>query len=182
MASGDSDPSTALEIRRAGPADARAFAAIGVMGWQAAYRSIMPGPFLDSLSVETHERAWLDRLQTVSDGAPAWIAACDGQPLGFLCGGPTRDDDAPPSSAEVYGLYVLPDAWRQGVGRALLETALAHWRDRGLQTALLWVFEANDAARRFYEAQGWQADGARQEVDLGGFASPEVRYRRAIGR
>jgi GNAT superfamily N-acetyltransferase len=182
VASGDSGPSTALEIRRAGPADARAFAVIGVKGWQAAYRSIMPGPFLDSLSIEARERAWLDRLQSTSDATPAWIAAREGRPLGFLSGGPPRDEDAPRSSAEVYGLYVLPDAWRQGVGRALLETALAHWRGRGLRTALLWVFEANDAGRRFYEALGWQADGARQEVDLDGFASPEVRYRRAVGR
>jgi ribosomal protein S18 acetylase RimI-like enzyme len=182
VASADSDRSVTPAIRRADPTDARALAAIGVMGWQTAYRSIMPGPFLDSLSVETRERAWLDRLQAASDAAPAWIATRDGQPLGFLCGGPPRDEDAPPSSAEVYGLYVLPDVGRSGVGRALLETALEHWRRRGIETALLWVFEANAAARRFYEALGWQADGARQEVDLGGFAPPEVRYRRAIGR
>jgi ribosomal protein S18 acetylase RimI-like enzyme len=170
-----------MEIRRAGPADARAFAVIGVRGWQTAYRGIMPDEFLDGLSIEAREQAWLARLEAASDEAPAWIASRQGQALGFLCGGPPRDD-APPSSVEVYGLYVLPEAWRLGVGRALLDTALAYWQGRGLETALLWVLEANQAARGFYEALGWTPDGGRQEADLGGFAPPEVRYRRAIGR
>jgi ribosomal protein S18 acetylase RimI-like enzyme len=174
-------PVSGTELRRAGPADAHAFAVIGVRGWQAAYRGIMPAEFLDTLSVEAREQAWLDRLETASNEAPAWLALRQGQALGFLCGGPPRDDDAPFSSVEVYGLYVLPEAWRGGVGRELLQTALAYWRDCGFETATLWVLEANAAARRFYEALGWQADGARQEVDLGGFAPPEVRYRMALG-
>jgi GNAT superfamily N-acetyltransferase len=176
MADRDGTASTVV-VRRAGPGDARAFAVIGVRGWQAAYRGIMPDAFLDALSVEARERAWLERLTAATDEAPAWLASRDGRPVGFLCGGPSRDDDPVPSSVEVYALYVLPEAWRGGVGRALLGAALAFWRGLEIPTATLWVLEANAAARGFYEAQGWKTDGARQEADLGGFAPAEVRYR-----
>jgi ribosomal protein S18 acetylase RimI-like enzyme len=171
-----------MEIRRAGPADARAFAEISVRGWQTAYRGIMPDDFLDGLSVDAREAAWRTRLETATDEAPAWIACRAGRAVGFLCGGPPRDEDAPSFAAEVYALYVLPEAWRGGVGRALLEASQEHWRETGLATATLWVLEANERARRFYEALGWRTDGGRQEVDLGGFAPAEVRYRRSLAR
>jgi hypothetical protein len=39
----------------------------------------------------------------------------------------------------------------------------------------------NDRARRFYEALGWQADGAvRTDTQLTGTAVHEVRYRTAL--
>jgi GNAT superfamily N-acetyltransferase len=84
----------------------------------------------------------------------------------------------PPPAAEVYAIYVLPDFWREGAGRALLATAVDHWQARGATTLVLWVLEANARGRAFYEAMGWQPDGGRQSIDLGGFATTEIRYRR----
>ena len=39
---------------------------------------------------------------------------------------------------------------------------MEHWQGNGAQTLVLWVFEANERARSFYEAMGWQPDGGRQ--------------------
>jgi hypothetical protein len=42
----------------------------------------------------------------------------------------------------------------------------------------LWVLEANDRARRFYEIAGFLPDGSRKPADLpGGVRLPELRYR-----
>jgi GNAT superfamily N-acetyltransferase len=78
---------------------------------------------------------------------------------------------------EIYAIYVMPEAWRSGVGGALLSTAVDHWRESGVTALVLWVLEANSAGRAFYEAMGWQPDGIRQLIDLGGFTVAEVRYR-----
>ena len=168
----------ALRIRRAGIPDARAIAEIVVAGWQSAYRGLVPDGFLDSLSVAGRETAWREMLARDSEGGlPAWLAQRDGRPVGFVSSGPPRDEDVPLSTAEVHAIYVLPEAWRGGVGRALLETATGHWRARGSGTLVLWVLEDNDRARRFYEAMGWQPDGGRQVLEIAGAKLYEIRYR-----
>jgi hypothetical protein len=45
----------------------------------------------------------------------------------------------------------------------------------GAAAASLWVVEANARARRFYEREGWVANGRSRETPLG---PREVRYRR----
>ena len=167
-----------LLIRPARIDDAGAIAEIGVRGWQEAYRGILPGDFLDRLSVTAREVAWRTMLSSDEAGAaPAWLAERDGRAVGFVASGPPRDEDVPLPAAEVYAIYVLPDAWRHGAGRALLAAAVEHWRARGTSTIVLWVLEANARGRAFYEAQGWRPDGGRQEIDFGGFSAIEIRYR-----
>ena len=165
-------------VRRAAVADARTIAEIGIAGWQAAYRGILPADFLARLSVTAREAAWQSMLGSdEEEGAPAWIAERDRRGIGFVASGPPRDEDVLLPGAEIYAIYVYPDAWRSGAGRALLTTAADHWRGRGVTTLVLWVLEANVAGRAFYEAMGWSADGRRQEIDFGAFSAPEVRYR-----
>ncbi len=167
-----------LRIRRATVADARAIAQINVAGWQAAYRGIIPDDFLDGMPVAARQVALETRLQSdEGDAAPAWIAERGGVAIGFVSSGPPRDEDVPLPAAEVYAIYVLPDAWRGGAGRALLATAVDDWLVRGATTLTLWVLEANTPGRAFYEAMGWTPDGQRQEIDFGGFERTEIRYR-----
>ena len=169
-------------IRRASVGDARAIAEIGVKGWQAAYRGILPEDFLAGLPVAPREVAWRSMLESDQDGgAPAWLAELDGTTVGFVASGPPRDDDVSLPAAEVYAIYVLPETWRRGIGRALLNVAVDHWRERGTTTLVLWVLEQNIHGRAFYEKIGWRADGRHQEIDFGGFTAPEIRYHLQLG-
>lgn len=166
-------------VRRVRLADARRIAEINVAGWRAAYRGLMPDEFLDSISIDARELAWRSRLEgNEADDEPAWVAERDGKSIGYVVGGPPRDEDVVlPATAEIYAIYVHPAAWRSGAGRALLEAATAEWRRRGATELVLWVLEGNAGARAFYEAMGWQPDGSRKEFDMGGFSTLEVRYR-----
>ena len=165
-------------IRRAVFGDARRIAEICVLGWRAAYRGLLPDDYLAMLSVEARAMAWQESLSRDTDWAtPAWVAERNGEVVGYVIAGPPRDEDVPLPAAEVYAIYVLPAAWRSGVGRALLDTAVAEWRSRHVRRIVLWVLEGNARARRFYEAMGWSPDGGRQEIDLGGVSPVEVRYR-----
>lgn len=164
-------------IRPARVADARAIAEIGVLGWQSAYRDILPHQFLAGLSVAAREVAWRAMLEADPEGAaPAWVAERDGRTIGYLSSGPPRDDDVPLPAAEVYAIYVLPKAWRSGTGRLLLTAAVDHWRSFDTTTLVLWVLERNARARAFYEAMGWRPDGCRQTLELGGTSTIEMRY------
>ena len=57
----------------------------------------------------------------------------------------------------------------------------ARIRVAGYRRAVLWVLEANDAARRFYETDGWAPDGARREEDVWGVDARVMRYQRLLG-
>lgn len=171
-------PDPEVSVRTASAEDAGAIAEIGVRSWQAAYRGILPGGFLAGLSVAPREIAWRSMLESeASAAAEAWIVELEGRPVGFATSGPPRDEDVPLPAAEVYAIYVLPEAWRRGAGRALLEVTLNRWRERGATTLVLWVFAANARVRAFYEALGWRRDGTRQVIELGGVHVLELRYR-----
>jgi GNAT superfamily N-acetyltransferase len=81
-----------------------------------------------------------------------------------------------PERVELRDLYVVPEAWGTRVAQALMEAAIESVRgDAG--EAFLWVGERNVRARRFYEREGWAADGASRESPLGPM---ELRYRRSL--
>src|SRR5258706_13403892 len=68
-------------------------------------------------------------------------------------------------------LYVLPHKQRLGVGRALLQAAMTTY-----PILMLWTFQKNAAARRFYESNGFLVI---RETDGSGNAErePDVLYR-----
>jgi GNAT superfamily N-acetyltransferase len=101
------------------------------------------------------------------------VAEEEGEIVGFAHIGPS--DEGP--VGEVYRIFVLPERWGTGVGRALVERALEQLRAAGFAETTLWVHEDNPRARRFHEAGGWRLDGAEKEVESFGIRVNEVRYR-----
>ena len=82
----------------------------------------------------------------------------------------------------IRALFVLPDWQRRGVGRALLTHLTDAFRALGYQSAILWTFRDNPAARAFYEAGGWKLD-RHGDFDLHGprpMSTPAVRYVRRL--
>ncbi len=64
------------------------------------------------------------------------------------------DDDV----AELDGLFVEPDLWRQGIGAALVDVAVHEARLQGLAMTVV----ANPSARDFYEKCGFTVEGEAQ--------------------
>ena len=50
--------------------------------------------------------------------------------------------------------------------------ALEHLGD----SAVLWVLEPNERARRFYERGGWAFDGTTRDELIGGVPTHQLRY------
>ena len=59
---------------------------------------------------------------------------------------------------ELDGLFVEPDLWGGGVGRALLNAAAHKARQKGLSLTVI----ANPTARGFYESCGFSVEGEEQ--------------------
>jgi len=170
--------STLWELRRATGADAAAVAAMHVRAWQAAYRGIIPDPFLDGL--DAGSRASRYSFDRSGPGDPAtWITVDGDDVVGMVCVSPSRDEDLP-ELGEVRALYVAPDRWRSGAGSALMAKAERLLTDAGFTEAFLWVLEDNARGRRFYEAAGWYADGRTKTAGIGGRELVEVRYRKTL--
>lgn len=170
---------SATNVRRASPEDAAAIAGIHVRSWQVAYRGLVPDAVLDGLSVQQREAVWRQLLS--GGGEPTFTLVAErGCDVAGFCSvaAPSRDDDARDRTCEVAAVYVEPDAWRTGIGRALLNTALHEVRGDGWNEATLWVLAENDAARAFYDSFGFTLDGAAKRRERTG--QPEVRLRASL--
>lgn len=166
-----------MDIRRAALEDARSIAEIHVRAWQEAYRGIVPEEYLRSLSIEEREIRWRDILRTSS--ADTWIAEDAGRVLGWMSLGSSRDADAAPDTGELWAIYVAPEAWRSGVGKALWQHAEAELRRAEFESVTLWVLAENQRAQRFYESLGFSVDpGHEQTLERGGARLLEIRMRR----
>lgn len=170
----------AMEIRRALADDALGVATVHVRSWQAAYRGLLPDPYLDQLDVERRRVGWTRAIAETDwpRGGTLVAAEANANVVGFANVGPARDDDVDPLVVgELAAIYALPAVWGSGVGRRLMVAAVNVLRDAGNAEAILWVLEGNDRAQRFYEIGGWQLDGAAKDVVIADTHLAEVRYR-----
>ncbi len=166
-----------VAVRAATPADATQIAAVHVESWQTTYRGLVPQSILDGLSVERRAEFWSKRLITPGD-TRTWLVELGGTIVGFVSTvAPPAAPELSADTAELESIYLQPGSRGFGLGRLLLLTAARDLVERGASSAILWVFTANDTARRFYEAAGWRPDGAAQLLDFDGTMIEEIRYR-----
>ena len=167
-----------MDIRPAVVGDAAAVAAVHVSSWRAAYRGLVPQPYLDGLDPDQRRRDW-ERILTAPPRprSGTWVACTADGVTGFVSFCPNRDADQDPLTVgEVAALYVTPDAWGTGTGRQLLAAAVGSLAAAGCAAATLWVLDTNARARRFYAAASWRPDGTSQQDTSRGFPLAEVRY------
>lgn len=124
-------------------------------------------------SVDHAEEQWIRGFLTPEPGVRTWVAASDGDPVGFSQAGPSQ---ARADIGALRSLYVEPDAWGSGVGSTLHDAAMAFLAD-AFARAELWVIQGNARTRAFYERRGWVDAGEFQRVENG---LPLVRYTRLL--
>jgi len=179
---------TAGFVRPARAGDAVSLARIQVASWRCGFAGIVPQDLLAELTSEEAEQVWRDRWREAITNPPTSrhrvLAAVDGGPsrevAGFASAGPATDADRwPGTDGEVYELRIYPERTGQGHGSRLLHAVADTLIEGGFHTVSIWALEADTALRRFLEASGWAADGARAELDVG-TSVPTVRLHTAI--
>jgi GNAT superfamily N-acetyltransferase len=136
------------------------------------FKGIVPDDVLAKHTVPWRQARWRGYL-TDTQPIGRLLAEIDGEVVGFVAWGPGREDPRP----ELMALYVHPDRWGSGAGRALMLAAEDGLRQRG-DGACLWVLADNPRARRFYERAGWAPDGGEKWEDFGSRELLELRYAR----
>ena len=167
-------------IRPATVADIPAIAFIHVAGWRDSYGCIVRRDFLDSLSTQEKEKNWGEWFK---DSTMQVLLALDGagKPCGFISFGKLRtpipggSPIRPPYSAEVYAIYILPEAQRQGLGRQLMCAAALKLKDMKHKSLSLWVVEKNEKAVNFYKKLGGQRCG-KKDIEVGGTKIKEIAF------
>jgi GNAT superfamily N-acetyltransferase len=162
-------------VRLATIEDADAIGGVHTRAWQTAYRGIMDGDYLDGLRAEERADMWRRRIGREDADSTVLVVEAGGDVVGFAILGPSTGSET--STGELYAINLDPPHWRKGLGRQLFDVAVQSLRDGGFTSAVLWVAIENDRARWFYEAAGWQPDGAERVDTVMEATVAEVRYR-----
>lgn len=164
--------SASIEIRKAVLTDAIDIATIHCESWKSAYKNILSSQDLDA---KTNIAARVEKeMRVIASGASVYIAFLDNKPVGIMSYCQSRNDDLV-DYAEIVSIHTLESVWGKGVGKLMMHYALAELKRLGFERVMLWTFETNNRARRFYEKCSFVADGAVRDS---GFSNvKEVRYR-----
>jgi ribosomal protein S18 acetylase RimI-like enzyme len=178
-----------MTVRSGQRDDAEAIARIHVRAWQLGFAHIFDAGYLASLEATIAERAayWAQYFDSPDTRHRMVVSTIGEEVAGFANLGIARlhryyDDDGTATFAsnpdagrgELYAIYVDPDRWQRGAGGALMAEALDGLKTKGFADAVLWVFEENERARRFYEAHGWRADGRHDLYTRGSTTTSEI--------
>lgn len=164
-------------IRYAESIDAQILGKIHSESWKVAYKNTIPSEVLDKI---TADKRAIYFKKALSEGLEedAIIYRNDND-LGFICFGKCRDNDLDSTFGEIWGIYLLPEFWRQGVGSKLINFAVNELKNKGYRKISLWVLENNKNAIKFYEKQGFKYAGTKKEIVIG-IPLNECRYVKVI--
>jgi ribosomal protein S18 acetylase RimI-like enzyme len=166
-------------IRRAGPADAGALAAIGRTTFAETFGHLYPPEDLAAFLATAHgpERS---RADLADPDTAAWLAEAAGEALGYALAGrcdlPHRD--VRPGDGELKRLYLRGCAQGSGLGGRLFDAALGWLQRKGPRTVWIGVWSENHGAQRFYRRRGFEEVGA-YGFRVGATVDHELIFRRS---
>jgi len=162
-----------VEIRRAVLNDVSAVAEVHIRSHEAAYTGIIPPAKLAQMCAAQPER----RKENLSrEDHTTHVALWEGKVVGLFNFGPCHNEALSGRCYQLYAIYLHPEYHRRGIGRAMMDYAEKQARLQGKSAMVLWVFEENTPARRFYEACGYRLEGTQREDDFGGRLIKGLRY------
>lgn len=165
-------------IRKATMNDAEKLAEIKMDCWKTAYKGILDDAFLNGLDKDTETEK---KKRNIRNGVCILIAEVDGNVVGFCM---YRDfvqanDNYLDADCEIFALYVQNALKRNGIGKKLMQSAIADLCDIGKTTMILKCLTKNYPSRIFYEKMGGKIL-TTETVFFGGKAYEETVYVYAI--
>ncbi len=159
-----------IEIRNAQQGDEKIFAYIQTESWKQAFKNILSEDVLTKHTELSSVEAMYKR--DISNPAMCLkLQIVDGKPHCISAWGRNREDSNS-INAELICIHSLPDKRRQGLGTIMMEATLKDIENAGYSEVVLWCFEENTVARKFYEKIGFVRIGKIKNT----FGAKEVRY------
>jgi ribosomal protein S18 acetylase RimI-like enzyme len=141
-----------FHYRRATLEDAPSIAHVHCASWRSTYPGLIADHVIDAWTdIERRTDGWRriinDRPETL------WLATRDGEVVAFADGGVAREPNDG-VAGQLFGIYLLADAQRRGIGRELVSHVFSDLRRCGFGSARVEVLKGNLPAIRFYEKLG----------------------------
>jgi GNAT superfamily N-acetyltransferase len=164
-------------IRDSNPTEADAIEQLRLAAWRSGFRGILPDHFLAAARGDPNGRRQLIESRQRDDGVDL-VCVVDGEIVGWVSGGPTRDVDLDARAIrELYACYVQPPHWGRGLARGLLNAALEALEREQIIATTGWVLSANARMLKVMSGFGFEPDGGVRTFDAG-VPVPLVRIRR----
>lgn len=170
-----------MEIRRrADVDDLRAAREAYNRALRVGFRGVVPEDVIDAALRPTDDESLEEFEAELTDERGTFqVAEREGAIVGFVrarFAGTAEYVD--PLGGEIVDLWVDPARWRQGVGTALVETAV-EWFPDTVDGAWIAVVAENERARTFLAEHGFE-QAETIEAEVGGTTLEHVAYRRPI--
>ena len=141
-------------IRKAIPGDEQVLAYIQTESWKAACAGILsPEELVRCTNLEKAEQMYHSILR--HKGCNMAIELVNAQPHCIAAWGTNRCDLGD-TVGELICIHSLQNNWAKGYGSAMMEYVLAQLQQSNYESVILWVFEDNKRARKFYEKHGFE--------------------------
>jgi ribosomal protein S18 acetylase RimI-like enzyme len=158
---GADTPNNAPSIRRAGPGDAEALAAIGQATFVETFAHLYPPEDLAAFLAEAHsvERA---RADLANPAKAVWLVESGGEVIGYALAGPAKLPHQAVSAddGELDRIYIRKTRQGGGLGSRLLAETLAWLEKDGPRTLWIGVWSENFGAQGLYARNGFAVVGA----------------------
>ena len=147
----------AYMIERVKLGDEETMAYILIESWKAGFKDILNADILQRFTQIDKVTAMFRHLLEQNKGN-GYLLKIEGEPHCIAWWDATRENDMP-GYAELICIHSLQNQWRKGFGSKMMDRVLSDIANAGYSKVMLWVFEDNVRARRFYEAHGFETKG-----------------------
>lgn len=149
-------------IRRVCQGDEQTLAYIQTESWKAAFKGILSDEdLIRCTNIEKATAMYKGLLEeNIGNG---YILEISGKPHAIAYWDKTREADMD-GFAELICIHSLPDNWGKGYGSRLMDRVLDDIYAAGYGKIMLWVFDENMRARKFYEAKGFKESATQKEM------------------
>jgi GNAT superfamily N-acetyltransferase len=158
-------PNGGPTIRRAGPGDAGALAAIGRATFTETFAHLYPAEDLAAFLAEAHSVARAE-ADLANPAKAAWLVEAAGQAVGYALACPAKlpHPEVTPACGQLDRIYLLAAHHGGGLGSRLLSETLA-WLDQdGPRRLWIGVWSGNLGAQRLYARHGFALAGSYKFV------------------
>jgi GNAT superfamily N-acetyltransferase len=161
-------------LRQAVTSDAETIAALHSESWRSAYRGILSDEYLDKVIFDERKNYWQGSLNTPNpERRYVLVAEQVGETVAFVS---VFLDEEPAYGALLHNLHVRPNLKGQGLGKLLMNEAAEWTLLQNVKQMHLWVFEANNEARKFYEVLGGKVVEEKVMSVVGNVERKVLRY------
>ena len=164
-----------VHIRPATITDVPAVAKVCAESWRSTYQGLAPDVFVNGMTEAAATAIFHDSLQSTDYAYLLHVAETDeGLIVGYVDGGKERSHPEQ-GVGELYGLYLLKDHQRKGLGRQLFRAAAQSVVASGMNTLVIWVLESN-TNQPFYVSIGGVLQPGIKKLNVGGHEIKLVSY------